>query len=412
LGLIVVDEEHESGYQEKRHPKINTKEAALLRARQCNIPILMGSATPSIQSLFNVQHRDWKLFEITKRFSGSFPQMQVVSLKNQYKRPYWWLSRELEVALTKKLAAGEQSIIFINRRGFSFFVQCAACGHICTCANCSVSLTLHEDGTMRCHYCNALAPEPKICPACTSPQLLKKGLGTQQVVAVLAKLFPQARIARADLDVTTNKKRWSETVGAMHARQIDILVGTQTITKGYHFPGVTLVGIVWADINLSLPAYNAAELTLQQLIQVAGRAGRATAESTVIVQTVLEHPLYQFLDERTYRAFYDYEIAYREKLRYPPYVRLAEIELRHPDEQQVLKDANACALLLRQAARQQGIQATLLGPAQPPVHKIRNTCLQRIYLKTATVQELHLLYAALANHPFTAHLSFTPNPQQ
>ena len=310
LGLIIIDEEHEVGFQEKKHPKIHTKEAAFLRAQISSIPIIAGSATPSITSLYNVEHKGWHYFELKKRFAGDFPKITVVKLTEQKGRKNFWISAELDAALAQQLAKKEQTIVFLNRRGYSFFMQCKECGFIPHCVQCSVSLTLHNkahqdaqsasikgdpsnshstanrSGNSRagaahlltnrstvdcllCHYCAYTSPVPQSCSSCKAgaSSLLKKGIGTQQVVTVLEKLFPQARIARADLDSTLNKKKWIQTIKDFEAGAIDILVGTQTITKGYHFPRVTLVGILWADINLSLPFYNAAEVTLQQLIR-------------------------------------------------------------------------------------------------------------------------------------------------
>ena len=190
-------------------------------------------------------------------------------------------------------------------------VLCKSCGEVPHCINCNVSLTLHKNNTLRCHYCSYSIALLQECPSCKKKAFLKKGIGTQQVVTILKKLLPEARIARADLDTTVNKKKWNETITAFEAGEIDILVGTQTITKGYHFPKVTLVGIHWADINLSIPMYNAAEVTLQQLIQVAGRAGRQSQESRVIVQTLINHPIFKHLNEKEYTNFYTHEIKKR-----------------------------------------------------------------------------------------------------
>lgn len=412
LGLIVVDEEHESGYQEKKHPKINTREAAIMRAQRAQIPIVLGSATPALTSWWCTQTRGWRLCSLTQRFGGSFPTVKMVNIRNdEAKRSSFWLSTPLEEAIRKTLAKQEQIIIYLNRRGYSFFVQCAECGFVFTCRNCSVSLTLHDDKTLRCHYCGHQEPEPSSCPntKCSpTAKLLKKGIGTQQVVSILARKFPHARIARADLDATINKKKWSETIGQFTRREIDILVGTQTITKGYHFPGVTLVGVLWADVNLTIPFYNAAETTLQQLLQVAGRAGRQSPESLVIVQTLVDHQLFRFLNEVTYPEFLTYELEYRQSLSYPPYVRFVELELKHEDETVVQADALACVVLLKEKFG----ELTILGPAQPPVHKVKNVFSRKIYLKAGSYKPLLEAYCELKNIERQSSLYFTPNPQQ
>lgn len=362
LGLIIIDEEHEIGYQEKKHPRINTKESALLRAQLHQIPIVLGSATPSISTLYNVQTRGWKMFTIRKRFAGAFPKINIVKLTNKEKRPSFWISKELELAIRERLSKKEQVIIFINRRGYSFFIQCESCGFIFKCTNCSVSLTFHEGDTLRCHYCGLNQNLPPRCRTCPSTNFLKKGIGTQQVVTLLQRLFPTARIGRADLDTTINRKKWQETLTSFYNQELDILVGTQTITKGYHFPQVTLVGILWADMHLSMPTYNAAETTLQQLIQVAGRAGRQHPESLVIVQTMLEHTLLSYVDEVKYLDFYTYELGQRALMRYPPLVRFAEIELLHKKEEIVEQESLYCAEVLQNAIKKARSHYRYSGP--------------------------------------------------
>jgi primosomal protein N' (replication factor Y) len=411
LGLIVIDEEHDTGYQEKKHPKLNTKELLLIRAQTANIPIVLGSATPSVQSLYSVEKHGWKKFIITKRFAGAFPIVKIVKIDGKVQRKNFWITRELEKALSDRLQKKEQAIIFINRRGYSFFMQCTDCAHIFECPACSVSLTLHSDNSLRCHYCTYAIPAPTACSKCAPKKgtLIKKGIGTQQVVAILEKLFPRARIARADMDSTVNKKQWRETIDQFHNRELDILVGTQTITKGYHFPGVTLVGLLWADINLNIPFYSAAETTLQQIIQVAGRAGRQSEESLVIAQTMTDHPVFKYINEQNYETFYRYEIEHRKQLDYPPCARFAELELRHSNERIVEQESEQCADILE---KNNFSELKILGPAQPPVHKIKNVFIRKIYLKSASYKTIHAAYAKLAELELQSQLFFTPNPQQ
>ncbi len=413
LGLIIIDEEHDVGYQEKKHPKINTKEAALMRAKLAGIPILLGSATPSLTSLYNVKEKGWPFFQIKKRFSGNFPQVVLVELTNKMKKKRsFWISKELEDAIQDRLTKKEQILIFLNRRGYSFFVQCAACSFIITCANCSVSLTLHEDQQLTCHYCGYTLPMPKQCPGCKADesQLLKKGIGTQQLVSLLQKLFPNARIERADMDVTINKKKWQQTVRAFHDGAIDILVGTQTITKGYHFPRVTLVGVIWADLAIHTPLYNASEVALQQLIQVAGRAGRQHEKSLVIIQTMRENPLFEYLHEVDYLSYYQHESVHRKELRYPPFVRLVELELKHHDESVVDKEAKFLGTVLRKKIADHDLEVAVLGPAKPPVHKIKNFYARKMYLKSESMAHIALLFQTIDKRYFKSSLFFTPHP--
>ncbi len=410
LGLLLIDEEHETGYQEKKHPKINSKEAALMRAKQYNIPIILGSATPSITSLYNVKKRNWKFYQLKERFAGAFPKVDIVSLTDKKQRKNFWISNQLYTAIADRLSKQEQTILFLNRRGHSFFVQCKNCTNVCECPHCSVSLTLHGDSIMRCHYCEYEAAMPKVCYACKETEFLKKGIGTQQLVGIIQKLFPHARIARADLDSTKQKKEWEKSVADMQAGNIDILIGTQTITKGYHFPKVTLVGIIWADLNLHFPRYNAAECTLQQLVQVAGRAGRQSNESTVIVQTMDDHRIYEYLQEERYLSFYEAEIKNRTLLSYPPLQRLAEIELKHTNEATLHQDAERIATELYAHIKKKSLTTKLLGPAKPPVHKIKNWYFRTIFLKEDNITTLIELYQYACKLHATSLISFNPNP--
>ncbi len=405
LGLIIVDEEHEVGFQEKKYPKIHSKEAAVLRAHVHKIPIVLGSATPSIATLHNVATKNWKIFHLCKRFAGAFPTVSVVNLLDKKQRKNFWISTQLQQAIATQLHKKEQTILFLNRRGVSFFVQCKECSLVVQCSSCSVSLTLHEDNSLRCHYCRHHEMHPAHCSSCNNVEFLKKGIGTQQVVSILQKMFPHARIARADLDTTVNRKTWQETMQGFEQRSIDILVGTQTITKGYDFPHVTLVGIIWADINLNFPVYNAQETTLQQLIQVAGRAGRHHQHSTVIMQTMSNHALFKFINEVDYPSFYNQEIQSRAEVGYPPCMRFAEIELKHTKESVVEDEAMRLAYALMDMKK-----ATVLGPTPPPVAKIKKMFSRKIYLKSPTFAAIKELYSAINHKEYKSSLLFTPNP--
>ncbi len=407
LGIIIVDEEHDAGYQEKSHPKLHSKNAALLKAHLLGIPILLGSATPSITSLWNVEHRGWRLLQLKTRFAGQFPKVQVVSLSDKKERKNFWISAELYKAIGQQLLKKEQTIIFMNRRGYSFFVQCSGCMYIFSCTNCSVSLTLHEDGTLVCHYCNFKMTRYECCPDCKGNEFIKKGIGTQQVVTILQKLFPSARIARADLDTTSKKKEWHTIVQDFYDRKLDILVGTQSITKGYHFPHVTLVGILWADVNLHFPIYNAAETTLQQLIQVAGRAGRQSDHSVVIVQTMIAHPIFEYICEVDYPYFYRSEISKREQVGYPPVKHIAEIEIRNEHQQQVEENADDLANFLLTHAGQDVI---VLGPVPAIIYRVHKTYCQKIFLKSFNRAAMINLFAAVRQEKYSSSLFFTIDP--
>jgi primosomal protein N' (replication factor Y) (superfamily II helicase) len=254
-----------------------------------------------------------------------------------------------------------------------------------------------------CHYCNTTLPTPQKCPMCTHDKIIKKGIGTQQVVSILSKIFPTAVIARADLDTTTKKKLWAHTIQQVQDGTIDILVGTQTITKGYHFPHVTLVGILWADLNLHFPMFNASESTLQQLIQVAGRAGREHKKSTVIVQTMSEHDIFSYLSEHRYQQFYENECKKRQILSYPPYGRLVEIALIHKQETTVEKESTYIAHILKQYN-----DLIILGPSIPPIAKIKNYHKRTLYIKGRDIRVIAHAYQKITSGTFKSSIYYTP----
>ncbi len=403
LGLIIVDEEHEVGFQEKKHPKINSKQIAIWRAQHYKIPVILGSATPCLNSLYNVKNKNWHFFQLKERFSGSFPKIQLVFLNDREKkrRKSFWISKELENAIREKLYKKEQVIIYLNRRGYSFFVQCKKCGFIFQCPNCSVSLTLHKTDQnlqiLRCHYCDYHRVMADFCPECkaSSKELLKKGIGTQQAVSILQNIFPQAKIERADLDSTSKKRTWQKTVERFEKGEIDILVGTQTITKGYHFPKVTLVGILWADLNLHFPVFNAAETALQKIIQVAGRAGRQSDSSKVIVQAMQDHYIFNHLNEKDYLKFCEKEMEFRQATSYPPFGRLVQIELKNTDAQVLEKEAEILCDKLHKINKTQNLGIKILGPSRPIVYRVQKTEFQHIFLKTNSFLKVYKLLEVL-----------------
>lgn len=404
IGLIIVDEEHDAGYQEKKHPRLNSKEMALMRAHFYRIPIMLGSATPSVATCAAAQKNNWLVYRLRERFSGAFPQISVVNLTANARKKTFWISHRLEREIRECLARKKQALIFLNRRGYSFFVQCHSCGAVPQCNACSVSLTLHENDILKCHYCG-FSRTVSACSNCASHDFAKKGIGTQQLVAQLQTLFPEARIARVDGDIARKPQEWESLCRAVTQEEIDILVGTQLITKGHHFPGVTLVGIIWADANVHFPRYNAAEVSLQQILQVAGRAGRAHTHSHVVVQTLSEHPIFSFLSEELYEQFCTQEIEIRRKTGYPPAVRCAQIEIRHAVQEIAEHDAHRIAHILREQEN-----CTVLGPVPPIIEKIHNIFTQQIFLKSPSAMALSTLFTKLKAHTFESKLFFTQSP--
>ncbi len=395
LGLIIVDEEHDGGYEEKQYPRINSKHAALLRARHYGVPIVLGSATPNSITLHHAAVQKWRHCFLTERFGGSFPAIHHVVLSKSLKRPHFWVSTELLTALSDALFRGQQAIVYLNRRGYGFFLQCVECGYAFECSACAVTLTVHHDEhaggyerMLECHYCNVRIPLPKQCSGCgASTDAGKcKGIGTQQLVTILQKLLPQARIGRADADISRRKKMWNETVEQFSSGQLDILVGTQIITKGFHFPNVTVVGVVWADSAVHFPVYNAHEVALQQIIQVAGRAGRARHDGKVIVQSFDNHPLFSFIDELKYPEFCIQELAARREFGYPPFGRLITIEVSGEDEAVVVSDAATLKVLLIELV---GEHVQILGPARPLREKVQGVFYRHLLCKSARYGRLH-----------------------
>lgn len=411
LGLIIIDEEHDFGFQEKNHPRINTKQVALTKAHMYQIPILLGSATPSLRSLYEVKQGRWKFFQLRQRFGANLAKIDIALLKNkEEKRINFWITKKLQDALLECLQKKEQAILFLNRRGLSFFVQCSGCAEVFKCQSCSVSLTLHEDNMLHCHYCSASKILPKLCPQCKTDQndFLKKGIGTQQMVKIIKELFPQARIARADMDVTRKKKEWATTISAFKKREIDILVGTQTVAKGYHFPKVTVVGLVWADLYLNFPVFNATEHSLQQIIQVAGRAGRTSNNGKVIVQMMENHSISHFFNEQDYLLFFSKELDIRIAVGYPPAVQLIEIEIRNTNEKTIEQESmNYTESLHSAKSNIKGI-INVLGPTKPLVHTIKNNHMRIIYIKAATIDAAIHLYKAADKTHYSSSFFFTP----
>jgi primosomal protein N' (replication factor Y) len=409
LGLIIVDEEHESGYQEKKNPQLNSKDCLLIRAQHYNVPIVLGSATPSVNTYHLFTRNSWPIYYLEERYTSEIAKIKLVYFKYDKKRDSFWITSNLAKAIADRLAKKEQVIIFINRRGYSFFLRCAQCQEIPNCKSCSVSLTPHEDGLMHCHYCGYVRKILSTCTKCKNEvNFLHKGIGTQQIVQILKNLFPTANIARADLDITKSKKKWEETITLMHNGEIDILVGTQTIAKGLHFPNVTLVGVIWADLNLNLPHYNCQEKTLQQLLQVSGRSGR-TNHGEVIIQAMQHATVFDYLDEKKYLNFIKIELEKRYLAQYPPYCRLVKIEMKSKNQKNVALEAKTLVNYLSKLTTNQNIQ--VYGPVTPSIEKIEGIFVQQIYVKSQNLPLVCLHYKTILEQAkFKSSVSFNPNP--
>jgi primosomal protein N' (replication factor Y) len=342
LGLIIVDEEHEQTYKQEETPRYHARDVAVMRGQMENAVVVLGSATPSMESFYNCKRGKFTLLELPERVDDQkMPLVRVVDMRQaayKEKGPPLF-SPQLKEAITKRLERGEQTILFLNRRGYSTSLQCPKCGYVANCPNCSVSLTYHRiDQRLACHICGHNEKVPAVCPEpkCKNPAIRFAGTGTQKVEEVLAKLFPKARVKRMDADTMKRKDDYRKVLGDFRAGKIDILVGTQMIAKGLHFPNVTLVGIIYADSALHQPDFRAGERTFQLLTQVAGRAGRGDVEGEVFVQAFAPfHPAIQFARRHDFVGFYDQEIEFREQLKYPPASRVALLTLKGRSEEKV-----------------------------------------------------------------------------
>ncbi|MEK7949240.1 replication restart helicase PriA [Luteolibacter soli] len=338
LGLILVDEEHENTYKQDQIPRYHGRDVAVLRAALENCTIVLGSATPSLESFQNTLEGKYKLVRLAKRADGqSLPLIRVLDMrleKQKQKGGMAILSDRLRNALEQRLLKNEQSILFLNRRGFARSLQCPSCGHVCMCPHCSVPLTYHrEDERLMCHICGHQAVVPRKCPECRDPAIALQGYGTQKVEEVIAKVLPQAKIARIDADAMRKKHALRDLLNAFQARKIDVLIGTQMIAKGLHFPNVTLVGILNADIGLHVPDFRAGERVFQLLTQVAGRAGRGDLEGEVIVQTFTPHsPSVQFARHHDFDGFAEQELEFRRQFGFPPFAHCAVLTSRSTHE--------------------------------------------------------------------------------
>jgi len=335
LGLIIVDEEHEHSYKQEEAPRYNARDVAVVRGQMEGAVVVLGSATPSMESFYNVHKGKYALLEMPSRVDDKrMPIVRVVDMRkeNRKQKGVQIFSQELKEAITRRLERHEQVILFLNRRGYSTSLQCAKCGYVANCPNCSVSLTYHRQAQkLLCHICGHSETAPRVCPEakCGDPAIRYSCLGTEKVEDTLTRLFPHASIKRMDSDTLKKKEDYRRILGDFRIGKIDILVGTQMIAKGLHFPNVTLVGIIYADLSLHMPDFRAGERTFQLLTQVAGRAGRGDVEGEVVVQAFTPfHPAIQYARRHDFPGFYEQEIEFRQQLKYPPISRVALLTLR------------------------------------------------------------------------------------
>jgi primosomal protein N' (replication factor Y) len=359
LGLIIVDEEHEHCYKQEETPRYHARDVAVVRGRMEGAVVVLGSATPSMESFYNARRGKYTLLEMPARVDEQrMPVVRVVDMRkeNRKARGVQIFSQDLKEAITRRLERREQVILFLNRRGWSTSLQCPQCGYVAECPNCSVSLTYHRAAQrLLCHICGHAVPAPRVCPEpkCANPAIRYSGLGTERVEDTLGKLFPHARTRRMDSDALKRKEDYRRILTDFRTGKIDILVGTQMIAKGLHFPNVTLVGIVHADLSLHIPDFRAGERTFQLLTQVAGRAGRGDVEGEVFVQSFTPfHPAIQYARRHDYTGFYEQEIEFREQLSYPPVSRIALLGIKGRNEEKVRFSAEHVRAALEQREKE------------------------------------------------------------
>ncbi len=384
LGLIIVDEEHDSSYkQTDPAPRYNARDAAIMLGRLHNAAVLLGTATPSIESHYNAEAGKYKLVELNERFGGiEMPEIRIVNIKEEtrFKRMKTHFSPQLLEAIEGAISRNEQVILFQNRRGFSLRIECDNCNFIPGCVQCDVTLTYHKHiNVLKCHYCGYTRLIPPTCPECGSPSIKLKGFGTEKVEEELAVLFPDITIARMDLDTTHTKNAYHKIMQEFETRKTDVLVGTQMVTKGLDFDNVSLVGVLNADGLISYPDFRSLERSFQMLAQVSGRAGRKTKQGLVLIQTYNPaHPVHRWVIQNDYQSMFSQVLLDRHKFTYPPYVRLILVSLRHKEQALLDSAASKLAGMLKT-----GFTGRILGPEYPNVSRVKNMYIKNIILKVS-----------------------------
>lgn len=385
VGLIIIDEEHDGSYRQNEAPYYNARDLAVMRANRAGAVVVLGSATPSLESFHNAKSGKYQYLQLQNRIGGRpMAAAELIDMREVFKRfgKDVVVSPRLIDLIGETNSKGEQTIILLNRRGFSSFVLCRSCGETLRCVNCDITLTFHKrDGKLSCHYCGYSTQTPTVCPFCESEYLYFIGEGTEQLEVILGKKFPDLSIARVDRDTMKRKGELDKILLAFDRGEIDMLVGTQMLAKGHDFHNVTLVGVISVDIGLGLPDFRSAERTFQLLTQVAGRAGRGDLPGRVLIQTYHpEHYALRYAVEQNYEKFYDHEIRFRERMSYPPFVALASILIRHPDLAKAKRNAEILKTALDQANKDG--ECRFLGPAAASIARLKNEYRMQILIKS------------------------------
>jgi len=396
LGLIVVDEEHDGSYKQEENPRYNGRDVAIVRAQAANACVVLGSATPNLESRYNAEREKYTLLELPGRIEERpMPSVELINMRQEFleTRQQATFSRKLIEAIGARLENGEQTIVLLNRRGFSSFVACRSCGERVSCVNCSLTLTHHKrDRRLLCHYCGYAEKIPSVCPKCQSEHIYFLGLGSEKVEEDLHRAFPTARIARLDRDTVTGKRQYETILNEFREGNYDILVGTQMIAKGHDIPNVTLVGVVSADIGLGMPDFRAAERTFQLLTQVAGRAGRGNVPGIVLIQTINpDHYAIRMAAAQDYAAFYQKELNFRRMMHYPPFSAMANVLVRAEKKELAMRMSSELGLLLNPPPE----KLKIMGPAEAPVPRLKNEYRYQFLVKAASRKVLNELLQSI-----------------
>jgi primosomal protein N' (replication factor Y) len=394
LGLIVVDEEHDQSYKQEETPRYNGRDVAIIRAQASGACVVLGSATPSLESRYNTARGKYKLLLLPERIERRpLPKVELIDMRVEFleTRKQNTFSRRMIDEIGARLESGEQTMVLLNRRGFSSFVACRSCGERIQCANCAVTLTYHRrDQRLLCHYCNYAERVPTHCPKCHSDHIYFLGVGSERVEEELHRHFPAARIARMDRDTVTGKRAYETILTGFREGNFDILVGTQMIAKGHDIPNVTLVGVVSADVGLGMPDFRAAERTFQLLTQVAGRAGRGSLPGKVLVQTINpDHYAIRFASAQNYDQFYEKELQFRRMMAYPPFSAMANLLVRSESQEEALRMSAELGRFLTPAPEKMRI----MGPAEAPVVRLMKEYRYQFLIKSASRKGLNELLA-------------------
>ena len=400
LALIVVDEEHDHSYKQDETPRYHARDVAVMRAKMCNAVAVLGSATPSLETYYNATQGRYKLMELAERIEQRpLPEVEILDMRAEFQRTKKEevLSGKLVEEISECLVRNEQAMILLNRRGFSAFVLCRSCGDTVQCRNCAIAMTYHKrEHRLICHYCGFVRPAPKTCPKCASEYVQYLGTGSEKLEQILHAQFPQARIGRLDRDTVRGRDDLERILSALHAGEIDLLVGTQMIAKGHDIPNVTLVGVVGSDAALSFPDFRAAERTFQLLTQVAGRAGRGETPGKVVLQTFYpDHYAIQYAAAHDYRGFYEKEVRFRSWMHYPPFNAVSNVVVHSPKLDEALTWSGILGKWF-EATRLEGVR--VMGPAAAAIVRLKTEYRYHFLLKSASRERMNAVLRAMIEH--------------